>query len=67
MLSLQSFLREGRVGGLCWENQNLKDLKGYRGRRFGFDTKHQSRENIKSFPAVLSTKGRVVGLCSEKL
>ena len=25
MLSLQSFLREGRVVGLCWANQNLKD------------------------------------------
>ena len=28
LLSLQSFLREGRVVGLCWANQNLKDLKG---------------------------------------
>ena len=27
MLSLQSFLREGRVVGLCWANPNLKDLK----------------------------------------
>jgi hypothetical protein len=27
MLSLQSFLREGRVVGLCWANFNLKDLK----------------------------------------
>ena len=27
MLSLQSFLREGRVGGLYWANFNLKDLK----------------------------------------
>ena len=27
MLSLQSFLREGRVVGLCWANYNLKDLK----------------------------------------
>jgi len=27
MLSLQSFLREGRVVGLCWANLNLKDLK----------------------------------------
>ena len=25
----QSFLREGRVVGLCWANQNLKDLKHY--------------------------------------
>ena len=29
MLSLQSFLR-GRVVGLCWANQNLKDLKAWR-------------------------------------
>ena len=27
MLSLQSFLREGRVVGRCWANQNLNDLK----------------------------------------
>ena len=27
MLSLQSFLREGRVVGPCWEKLNLKDLK----------------------------------------
>jgi hypothetical protein len=29
MLSLQSFLREGRVVGLCWANYNLKDLKAF--------------------------------------
>ena len=28
-LSLQSFLREGRVVGLCWANQHLKDLTGW--------------------------------------
>ena len=30
MLSLQSFLREVRVVGLCWANFNLKDLKDLR-------------------------------------
>jgi len=36
VLSLQSFLREERVVGLCWANLNLKDLKeegGLRERR----------------------------------
>ena len=33
MLSLQSFLREGRVVGLCWANENLKDLRDLDGER----------------------------------
>jgi hypothetical protein len=53
MLSLQSFLREGRVVGPCWEKLKPKGPKG--------------SESINAFSAVLSTEGHVVGLCWAQL
>jgi len=53
MLSLQSFLREGRVVGPCWENQNLKDLKACcgsllrKGEVFAYVGQNQNLKDLK--------------------